>query len=128
MLNFSTRMLCAQGELLCLSLLKLCDAATLRATWAELLKRHPAHGDDGSSSVQWNIELVGAAEAWKEGINGSGVVVATIDGGETHRSTSSARICWRPCAGGDSRPWPFFGTQSSGKSPAIWGVWGQRRN
>ena len=38
--HFSTRQLCAQGELLGLSLLQLCDVATLRRTFDELLKHH----------------------------------------------------------------------------------------
>ena len=37
--HFSTRQLCAQGELLGLSLLQLCDARTLRRTFDELLSR-----------------------------------------------------------------------------------------
>lgn len=34
-----------------------------------------------SSSVEWNIERVGAPNLWDEGIDGSGVVVANIDTG-----------------------------------------------
>lgn len=31
--------------------------------------------------IEWNVDRVGAPNVWKEGINGSGVVVATIDSG-----------------------------------------------
>jgi subtilisin family serine protease len=34
-----------------------------------------------NSGVQWNVEHVRADKCWSKGINGSGVVVATLDGG-----------------------------------------------
>ena len=43
-------MLCAQGELLGLCLLQMCDAPTLQATYTELLRRHSPHDANSSSS------------------------------------------------------------------------------
>ena len=31
--------------------------------------------------VQWNIKLIGAEACWQNNITGSGIVVATLDGG-----------------------------------------------
>ena len=48
---------------------------------APLAKSVGALGED----AQWNIKLVAAPEAWAAGANGSGVVVATLDGGVSYK-------------------------------------------
>lgn len=37
-----------------------------------------------STSPNWNIEIINADKVWDEGVNGSGVTVATLDGGVTY--------------------------------------------
>ena len=41
---------------------------------------NPSH-DAEIRDVEWNIAKIGADKAWAKGINGTGVVVATLDGG-----------------------------------------------
>jgi bacillopeptidase F len=42
---------------------------------------HLEFKEPSSSSLAWNIKRVGADQCWSQGVNGSGVVIATIDGG-----------------------------------------------
>jgi subtilisin family serine protease len=39
----------------------------------------------GSTSVQWNIAQIGADKCWALGVDGSGIVAATIDGGVNYQ-------------------------------------------
>jgi subtilisin family serine protease len=47
---------------------------------ADTQLRRPA-GDPAGDGLQWNIQKIGADAAWKNGVDGQGVVVATLDGG-----------------------------------------------
>ena len=46
-----------------------------------------ALSDDPYSDQQWNLEMIGAEQAWQSGLTGRGVRVAVIDSGV---STTSA--------------------------------------
>ena len=43
--------------------------------------RNKVSSEKSSSAIEWGVERVGAPQAWKEGIDGSGIVVANIDSG-----------------------------------------------
>lgn len=63
-------------------------SVTTPTSYADILPKN-----EGDDDVQWNIKLIGADQCWKNNITGSGVVLATLDGGVNRYVVSPPFYC-----------------------------------